>query len=147
MNAPIKRNTQLSPLDLPPMETNQALRPLAEIIRLLSQTVPPGHLATRKQAGQTLTFIPWFRANALLDKYAPGWELNSTVTQLGGYVTVLASLTIHAADGSYTRSATGSEPLDSKAWGDPICSAESMAFRRAAARFGLGLYLYNKGAK
>lgn len=29
------------------------------------------------------------------------------------------------------------------AYGDPSSNAESMAFRRAAARFGLGLYLYN----
>lgn len=28
------------------------------------------------------------------------------------------------------------------AYGDPSSNAESMAFRRAAARFGLGLYLY-----
>ncbi|QYO62305.1 hypothetical protein [Leptolyngbya sp. 7M] len=30
------------------------------------------------------------------------------------------------------------------AYGDPSSNAESMAFRRAAARFGLGLYLYSK---
>lgn len=30
------------------------------------------------------------------------------------------------------------------AYGDPSSNAESMAFRRAAARFGLGLYFYNK---
>lgn len=30
------------------------------------------------------------------------------------------------------------------AYGDPSSNAESMAFRRAAARFGLGLYLYDK---
>ena len=30
------------------------------------------------------------------------------------------------------------------AYGDPSSNAESMAFRRVAARFGLGLYLYDK---
>jgi hypothetical protein len=30
------------------------------------------------------------------------------------------------------------------AYGDPSSNAESMAFRRAAARFGLGLYLYRR---
>ncbi len=30
------------------------------------------------------------------------------------------------------------------AYGDPSSNAESMAFRRAAAKFGLGLYFYSK---
>ena len=34
--------------------------------------------------------------------------------------------------------------LKEVAYGDPSSNAESMAFRRAAARFGLGLYLYDK---
>jgi hypothetical protein len=129
---------------LPSRTVDTAPKPLADIIRALSLPLPPEYLATRKQGGQTLTYIPWYRANALLDRYAPGWELSSTVTTVGGYVVVTASLTIHAADGTFTRTATGSEPLDSKGWGDPCSCAESMAFRRAAARFGLGLYLYHK---
>jgi len=36
----------------------------------------------------------------------------------------------------------GLERLDLSSYGDPQSNAESMAFRRAAARFGLGLHLY-----
>lgn len=39
------------------------------------------------------------------------------------------------------RSVTESRELG---YGDPSSNAESMAFRRTAARFGLGLYLYEK---
>jgi len=50
---------------------------------------------------------------------------------------------IEAKDTSITRMATGSETLDTDSYGDFQSNAESMAFRRAAARFGLGLHLYN----
>ncbi|MGC9506191.1 hypothetical protein [Baaleninema sp.] len=48
------------------------------------------------------------------------------------------------ADGMVVRHATGTEELNCNSYGDPSSNAESMAFRRAAAKFGLGLYLYQK---
>ena len=63
-------------------------------------------------------------------------------------------LTIPTAEGNVYREATGTEELKRTdretgepielAYGDPSSNAESMALRRAAAKFGLGLYLYNK---
>lgn len=63
-------------------------------------------------------------------------------------------LTIPTAEGNIYREATGTEELkrtdketgDSLelAYSDPSSNAESMALRRAAAKFGLGLYLYDK---
>ena len=77
-------------------------------------------------------------------------------------------LIIHAEEGTFTREATGTELLKEDkpikqngrvlrdeygnavtrrvelAYGDPSSNAESMAFRRAAAKFGLGLHLYEK---
>ena len=63
-------------------------------------------------------------------------------------------LTIPTAEGNIYREATGTEELKRTdketgdilelAYGDPSSNAESMAFRRAAAKFGLGLYLYDK---
>lgn len=43
-----------------------------------------------------------------------------------------------------TDKTTGETITRELAYGDPSSNAESMAFRRAAARFGLGLYLYDK---
>ncbi|MEO0759702.1 MAG: hypothetical protein AAFV85_27410 [Cyanobacteria bacterium J06634_6] len=62
-------------------------------------------------------------------------------------------MTIPTCEGNHYREATGTEALKrlsddgsavELAYGDPSSNAESMAFRRAAARFGLGLYLYDK---
>jgi hypothetical protein len=63
-------------------------------------------------------------------------------------------LTIPTAEGTLYREATGTEELKEinpktgeireLVYGDPSSNSESMAFRRAAAKFGLGLYLYDK---
>lgn len=85
---------------------------------------------------------------------------------------IVGRLSITCAEGLVYREATGTERLkDEKeiwigekpnrrplrdehdrpvtelkelAYGDPSSNAESMAFRRAAAKFGLGLYLYDR---
>lgn len=63
---------------------------------------------------------------------------------------LVGRLTIITTEGHISREATGTELLKQTdgeselAYGDPSSNAESMAFRRAAAKFGLGLYLYSK---
>ena len=71
---------------------------------------------------------------------------------------MIGRLTIPTSEGNVYREATGTEELkrekfNSKtgqveireiAYGDPSSNAESQAFRRCAARFGLALYLYEK---
>jgi hypothetical protein len=47
-------------------------------------------------------------------------------------------------EGIIYREATGQEEGDCGSYGDPSSNAESMALRRAAAKFGLALYLYDK---
>jgi hypothetical protein len=42
------------------------------------------------------------------------------------------------------RESTGSASVDDTGYGDPVQKAEAMAFRRACARFGLGLHLYHE---
>jgi len=146
---------------------------LHQIQTALSRPLPPKLLAKRKQGGTTITYIPWYVANRILDKYAPGWtwEIRS-LTTTGDRLFLTGRLTIPTAEGNVYRDATGTEVLkDEKAvwvgeephqqllkdelgrpvtesrelaFGDPSSNAESMAFRRAAARFGLGLYLYDK---
>ena len=43
-----------------------------------------------------------------------------------------------------TGSHLGSDELGDQYFGGPLPDAESQAMKRAAARFGLGLYLYDK---
>jgi hypothetical protein len=143
---------------------------LKQIQAALSRPLPKSMLETRRQGGATIFYIPWFTANKILDKYAPGWTWEIRDLKLSrDRLFLIGRLTIPTAEGNLYREATGTEVLkDAKtvkdrdgnwiadeydrpitdsvelAYGDPSSNAESMAFRRAAARFGLGLYLYNR---
>ena len=128
-------------------------RPLGDIIADLSQRFPD-YEEQRKQGGAQLTYLSWHHANQLLDIYAPGWQGRvESLSFSGDRIFVVYSITIPTAEGPITRTSTGTEVLKEigrdgtekeMAYGDPSSNAESMAFRRAAARFGLGLYLYLK---
>lgn len=80
------------------------------------------------------------------------WEYSiSGITTTSDRIFVTAKITIHADEGSFSREAIGTETLKREvrgeikelAYGDPSSNAESMALRRAAAKFGLALYLYD----
>ena len=118
-------------------------RPLAEILTDLAKPLPQRFLATRRQGKTELTYIPWHYVNRLLDYFAPGWEGEVTkIITTNERVFVTYRLTSHATEGAFSREATGTELLNCSSYGDPTSNSESMAFRRAAARFGLGLHLY-----
>lgn len=143
---------QVQPISVPSQPGEWSI---AQIIAALSRPLPPELLQQRKQGGRMLDFIPWHTANRILDKYAPGWSWEVRAVQTDETRLYLTGrLTILASDGLVWREATGTEVL--KEWnekrqtltelsyGDPSSNAESMAFRRCAARFGLGLYLYDR---
>jgi hypothetical protein len=118
---------------------------IERIIAALSRPLPKSLLQSRKQGGKQISYIPWYEANRILDKYAPGWswEIRS-ITTTPDRLFLIGRLTIPTATGPIYREASGTEQLKCSSYGDPSSNAESMAFRRAATRFGLGLYLYNK---
>lgn len=129
-------------------ETPRALRPIGEIIADLSKPLDPKHLKTRRQGGIELTYIEWHTAVKYLDLFAPGWNYHVPSVQLvGNLVTVVASISIPCVEGSVTREATGCEETDAKGYGDALSNSEAMALKRAASKFGLGLYLYDKDGK
>lgn len=127
---------------------------------ILKRPLPSSILGKLKDKGNAL-YIPWYVGNVILNKYCPGWEWAITnVTTTSDRVIVVGKLTLHCKDGDCSRSATGTEVLKELrknkhnnyeleemelAFGDPSSNAESMAFRRACARFGLALYLYAIG--
>jgi hypothetical protein len=134
-------------------------RPIAEIIADLSKPIPPKYLDKLNDKSKAI-FIPWFHAVTLLDRCTGGhWDYEiRNVSMSPDRIFVTARITIHAAEGSFFREATGTEGLKREVWnkdtgeleikelayGDPSSNAESMALRRAAAKFGLALYLYSK---
>lgn len=123
-------------------------RPLADILADLSKPIAPQHLKTKSKGGTKFSFLTWYYAVKYLDYYAPGWSSEvRNVTWFEGRIVVTVRLSIVAAEGVFYREATGTEEEpdeDEKMYGDPSSNAEAMALKRAAAKFGLGLYLYQK---
>lgn len=122
----------------------QPRRPICEILADLSKPIPNKYLDSRKQGGTNLTYLPWYNAVKLLDRVTGGhWDYGiANIHTTPDRLILTARITIHAAEGSFTREATGTELLSCGSYGDPSSNAESMALRRAAAKFGLALYLY-----
>jgi len=124
------------------------LRSIREIITDLSKPVESRRLKQRRasnKSNEMLSYLPWYQAVRYLDHFAPGWSYEvRSVTQIGDAVAVTVRIKIPCTEGMVYREATGYEPLEVKGYGDPVSNASSMALRRAAAHFGLCLYLYEK---
>lgn len=122
-------------------------RPVQDIIADLSKKIADRHLAGKpadKSGNTKIIFIPWYNAVRYLDNFAPGWCYEVTKIHTDDKrIYVTARITIPCAEGLIYREATGTEVLNTSSWGDPSSNAESMALRRAAAKWGLGLYLYD----
>jgi hypothetical protein len=128
-------------------------RPLDAILEDLQKPIKPRHLETKRRGGDELTYCPWHRVARYVEHYTNGhWSKDVEVRTTDRRIFVTVTVTIDAADATVSRSATGTEVLyevDSETgemkkipYGDPSSNAESMAFRRACANFGLGLDLY-----
>lgn len=124
---------------------NISLRSITAIIADLSRPVNPQRLAKRTQGGKELSYIPWYQAVRYLDKYAPGWtnEIRS-INTVGENLVMVVRISIPCQEGVVWREASALEPLKGTGFGDAATNAESAALRRAAAKFGLCLSLYDK---
>jgi len=108
----------------------------------LNQPTDPSLIRHRRQGGTEFDYLEWFTVNRILDTHCPGWSGDAVVTVAGDTVIVTYTIRIPTEQGMVSRSATGSDKLGSGF--DPVASAEQQAFKRAAARFGIGLDLYDK---
>jgi hypothetical protein len=146
--------------------SNAPLRTLAEIEADLSAPIPDEYLGTKTKGGRTFTIFTWMVAQGFLNKYAPGWHGHATLTYSGERVGCVYQLCIPTSDyGLVCRAASGDDQEDDdevpefettderKKWeseqrqrqfGTPTTRAEGQAFKRAAARFGLGMYLRSR---
>jgi len=115
-----------------------------ELRDTLNQPTDPSLIRRRRQGTVDVDYLEWFTVNRILDTHCPGWSGEAVVTTAGDTVIVTYTIRIPTAEGVVSRSATGSEKLGSGF--DPVASAEQQAFKRAAARFGIGLDLYDKPA-
>jgi hypothetical protein len=121
------------------------MRSITEIIADLSKPLDPRRLKQRQQGGKTLTYCPWYQCVRVLDHFAPGWvsEIRS-ISEIGESLVMVVRISIPAAEGVIYREASALEPLKGSGFGDCATNAESAALRRAAAKFGLCLSLYDK---
>jgi Rad52/22 family double-strand break repair protein len=130
----------------PVAEPTACTRSIKDIIADLSKPVHPRRLKERTQGGRTLVYIPWYQAVRYLDRYAPGWRYEiRSVSEVGDNLVMTVRITIPCSEGEVWREASSLEKIeDPKRYGDAATNAESAALRRAAAKFGLCLNLYDK---
>src|SRR5215831_12650729 len=124
----------------------EGLRSIKDVICDLSKPVNPQRLKTKTKAGRELQYLPWYQAVRYLDNYAPGWRYEiRSVSQVGANLVMTVRITIPCAEGEVYREASALEVIeDPKRYGDAATNGESAALRRAAAKFGLCLGLYDK---
>ncbi|WOK95566.1 hypothetical protein Cni_G04273 [Canna indica] len=132
----VSNSNYVVPLDLTP----SFCRPLKEILRDLNKRVPDNIINSDDNS------IPWYHANRMLSFYAPGWcgEVRDVIFLDNGNVTVVYRVTIRGLDGEAHRESTGTVSLNDGRFKDPVAAAEELAFCKACARFGFGLYLYHE---
>ena len=126
-------------------QVGNGVRSIREIVKDLTKPVAKRHQKVRKQGGTNLNYIAWHDAVKYLDHYAPGWNYEiRSIESIAGKLIIVVRLSIPSLEGIVYREATGQEDEQTDSWGDSSSNAESMALRRAAAKFGLGLYLYDQ---
>ena len=121
------------------------LRSIRDIVADLSKPVAKRHLRSRRQGGKDIKYIAWHDAIKYLDHYASGWNYEiRSIESIGGKLILIVRLSIPCLEGVVFREATGQEDEELDSYGNSSSNSESMALRRAASKFGLGLYLYDQ---
>lgn len=126
-------------------ESKAVLRSIRDIVKDLSKPIAQKHLRRRRQGGREITYLAWHDVVKYLDHFAPGWNYEITrVDNVAGKLILTVRISIICQEGVVYREATGQEDESLESYGDSSSNAESMALRRASAKFGLGLYLYDQ---
>ncbi|MBP0001120.1 MAG: hypothetical protein J7641_19340 [Cyanobacteria bacterium SID2] len=112
---------------------------IKEIEAALSRPLPKSYLQYKPIGGTQIPYIPWYRVNQVLSKYAPGWQGRVTSTvQIGDELVLTYSITIPTADGPVTREATGSEKLECGSYGETAANANPKPFAAVALALDWG---------
>ena len=120
---------------------------LQEILLALAEPVPVQVISSFTKKGNQIPYIAWHDMIGLLQQRAGidgfSWEIKDC-KQIGERFVMVGRLTVYGEDGHRSMDATGQEVLNCSDYGDPSSNAEAMALRRACAKFGLGLALWQK---
>jgi len=123
---------------------------LSQILVLLNCKLPDAWISfkptfTKGQKTNQVPYVNWTDITLILDYVCNfNWLADYEISQVGDYVTFICRLSVTGNDGrTKTVVSTGNEPLSSGDYfGGPVCDAQAMSLRRAAATLGLGRYLY-----
>ena len=137
--------TEIETIENQTAEAKSELRSIRDIVKDLSKPIAAKHLRKRRQGGKEISYLAWHDAVKYLDHFAPGWcyEIRS-IESVAGKLIMIVRLSIPSLEGITYREATGQEDETLDSYGDSSSNAESMALRRACAKFGLGLSLYDQ---
>jgi hypothetical protein len=109
----------------------------------LLRPIDPRHIRQLRKGSVSLDYIPWHVVARHLHHRVPGWSwVVRSVQELGGAVVVHGSLLIPTPDGTLRYDAVASETLTGTSHAPPAEVAESACLRRASAKAGLALSLY-----
>lgn len=113
-------------------------------LRNIAAPIPPALISHKSIKGNKISYISWYDACDLMDERAPGWSYEvKEVGTVADKVYVIARVEVPIDDDRYIfREATGNEDDVVGGYGDSFSNAESMALRRAFAKFGLARELY-----
>lgn len=112
-----------------------------ELFESLFEPFPNEVKQTKTQGGQSITFVSWIHyVIRAWNTFPEGYSKDVRVTEVGGQLIVTVRITDRKS-GCY-QEALGAAPAEKKSWGGAMAEAESQAFRRAMANWGLGLEMY-----
>lgn len=116
-----------------------------ELHAALNAPFPADLHKTKKQGGAEITFVEWHRyADRLNALVGPeGWEVALRFHDVGGKLVTVASMSILGV----TKENVGDEDEDKDSYGTACTNSFAQAFKRAAALFGMGLYMYDKAGR
>lgn len=115
------------------------------IVSRLKEPITQAFMRHKIIQGHKIIFVSWYDTCRLLDDRAGTWSwCIDNIVLSDTRIIISGTLTIYGDDRELSMSATGTEVLNCSNYGDPSSNAEAMAFKRAAAKFGLARYFYDK---
>lgn len=116
-----------------------------ELREALRAPFPAEWHKTKRQGGAEITFVEWHRyADRLNELVGPdGWEIRLRFVEVGGKLITVAGLEILGT----TKENVGDEDEAKDNYGTACTNSFAQSFKRAAALFGLGLYMYDKSGR
>jgi len=119
-------------------ETKKDDKTLADV---LAERFPEAcHKTLPKEGGKNVTYVEVWDYQQRLNQTVgvQGWDSQVRLEAAGGKLIATLSLTILGV----TKTNLGDEDAEKESWGGAATAAYAQAFKRAAAGFGMGLYMY-----